>query len=94
METPIKIFSGRASRNIAHEISRFLDGVRTHSIRILGPAPAAVEKIKRTYRHQLLIKSISRLDLHTILDQLGSHLEEKKISPTTVIVDVDPVSLM
>ena len=82
------------ARDFAQEVSDFLDGLRTRSIRILGPAAAPLEKLKRTYRHQLLIKSASRADLHSALERLRTFLEEKKTPPTKVIIDVDPVSLM
>ena len=86
--------SREKARELAREVSDFLDGLRTRSIRILGPAAAPLEKLKRTYRHQLLIKSASRAELHGALDRLRTYLEEKKTPPTKVIIDVDPVSLM
>jgi primosomal protein N' (replication factor Y) (superfamily II helicase) len=85
--------AGRAART-AREVGEFLDTVRSNSIRILGPAPAPLERIKRLHRHQLLIKSSSRSLLHRMLKQLQGHLEESKIGATRVIVDVDPVSLL
>ena len=83
----------RAAR-LALDIGKYLDQVRTRSVRILGPAPAPVEKLSRTYRHQLLIKSATRKPLHRLLAQLQEYLEEKKVSPTRVIIDVDPMSLL
>ena len=72
----------------------FLDSLRSNAIRILGPAPAPLERIKRLHRHQLLIKSSSRSTLHHLLDRLRQHIEERKIGATRVIIDVDPVSLL
>ena len=83
----------RAS-NTAREVGEFLDSLRSNAIRILGPAPAPLERIKRLYRHQLLIKSSSRSTLHHLLDRLRQHIEERKIGGTRVIIDVDPVSLL
>jgi len=85
--------SARAAR-VAREIGEYLDSLRSQAIRILGPAPAPLERIKRAHRYQLLIKSSSRATLHALLERLQSHIEEKKISSTKVIVDVDPVSLL
>ena len=82
------------ARQLAGKVSDFLDGARSRSIRILGPAPAPLEKIKRTYRHQLLIKSASRTELHRVLELLRNHLEEQKIGPTRVVIDIDPISLL
>jgi primosomal protein N' (replication factor Y) len=78
----------------AREVGEFLDTLRTTAIRILGPAPAPLERIKRVHRHQLLIKSSSRSALHRVLEGLQRHLEEMKIGATSVIIDVDPMSLL
>jgi len=85
--------AGRAAR-VAREVGEFLDSVRSPNVRILGPAPAPLERIKRAHRHQLLIKSASRATLHNMLERLQQHIEEKKITSTKIIVDVDPVSLL
>ncbi len=79
---------------LAAKVSEFLDSVRTDEIRILGPAPASIEKLKKIFRQQLLVKSSSRPALHSALRRLQQHLEEEKIGPTRVIVDIDPVSLL
>ena len=79
---------------LARTVGEFLDSVRTNAIRILGPAPAPLEKIKRVHRHQLLIKSASRSALHHMLSRLEQYIEEQKIGPTRVTIDVDPVSLL
>ena len=78
----------------AREVGEFLDSLRSSAIRILGPAPAALERIKQVHRHQLLIKSSSRSTLHSLLDRLRQYIEDRKIGPTRVIIDVDPVSLL
>ena len=83
----------RAAR-LARGIGDFLDTVRTPRIRILGPAPAPLEKLNKTYRHQMLVKSAAREPLRRLLGQLRGFLEEKKVGPTRVIIDVDPISLL
>ena len=75
-------------------VGEFLDSIRSDAVRILGPAPAPLERIKRVHRHQLLIKSSSRATLHSMLERLQAYVEEKKIGATKIIVDVDPISLM
>jgi primosomal protein N' (replication factor Y) len=79
---------------LARDISDFLDSQRSDAIRILGPAPAPLERIKRMHRHQLLVKSSSRSALHSLLEALQRYIEEKKVGPTRVIIDVDPISLL
>ena len=84
---------GRAA-SLAREVGAFLDSMRSESVRILGPAPAPLERIKRVHRHQLLIKSSSRATLHRMLEGLQRYIEDKKIGATKVIIDVDPISLL
>jgi primosomal protein N' (replication factor Y) len=79
---------------MAREVGRFIETVRTDSIRVLGPAPAPLERIKRLHRFQLLIKASSRSALHRVLTALRDDLAEKKLGGTRVHVDVDPVSLL
>ena len=85
---------GMRAANTAREVGEFLDSLRSSSIRILGPAPAPLERIKRLHRQQLLIKSSSRSTLHHVLARLQQYIEERKIGPTRVTIDVDPVSLL
>jgi primosomal protein N' (replication factor Y) len=79
---------------MARDVGEFLDSVRSDAVRILGPAPAPLERIKRVHRHQLLIKSSSRTTLHSMLERLQRYIEDKKIGATKVIIDVDPISLL
>jgi primosomal protein N' (replication factor Y) (superfamily II helicase) len=80
--------------SLARGVGEFLDSVRSNAIRILGPAPAPLERLKRVHRHQILIKSSSRAELHHMLERLQTYIEDKKIGATRVIIDVDPVSLL
>src|SRR5262245_5639133 len=80
--------------SLARDVGEFLDSVRSNATRILGPAPAPLERLKRLHRHQLLIKSASRAALHQMLERLQAYIDEKKIGATRVIIDVDPVSLL
>ena len=68
--------------------------MRTDTVRILGPAPAPLERVKQVHRYQLLIKASSRPPLHRVLEQLTAHLDEQKLGGTRVMIDVDPVSLL
>src|SRR5437762_12688514 len=78
----------------AREIGEYLDSLRSNAMRILGPAPAPLERIKRMHRQQLLIKSSSRSTLHQLLGRLREYIEDRKLGATRVFIDVDPVSLL
>ena len=84
---------GRAA-DTAREIGEYLDSLRSNAMRILGPAPAPLERIKRMHRQQLLIKSSSRASLHHLLGRLRQYIEDRKLGSTRVFIDVDPVSLL
>jgi len=85
--------AGRAA-DTAREIGEYLDSLRSNAMRILGPAPAPLERIKRMHRQQLLIKSSSRASLHHLLGRLRQYIEDRKFGSTRVFIDVDPVSLL
>ena len=78
----------------ARSVGEFLNSVRTDAVRILGPAPAPLERVKQVHRYQLLIKASSRTPLHRLLEALRTHLEAQKLGGTKVLIDVDPVSLL
>ena len=63
-------------------------------LKILGPAEAPVPRLKREYRYQLLIKAASRKVLREHLGRLHQHAVEQKWSPTALVIDVDPLSLL
>ena len=78
----------------SRDIGRFLESVRAQNVRILGPAPAPLERVKRLHRYQLLIKAATRGALHQMLEALKAHLSGIKLGGSRVMVDVDPVSLL
>ena len=75
------------------ELGRLLDPA-PEGLKILGPAEAPVSKLKREYRYQLLIKAGSRKRLNEILQQLRRFAHDRKWSPTALVIDVDPLTLL
>ncbi|MBZ5605433.1 MAG: primosomal protein N', partial [Acidobacteriia bacterium] len=63
-------------------------------VRVMGPAIAAVAKVKNEYRYQMLIKSPSRAMLNKLLGQLRRYAAAEKWNPANLVVDVDPVTLL
>jgi primosomal protein N' (replication factor Y) len=63
-------------------------------IRVLGPAEAHVQRLKREYRYQLLIKAASRKRLNETLVELRKFAAGQKWNPTSVVIDVDPISMV
>lgn len=81
---------------IAKKVGDFFagpDGAR-HALKILGPSPAPRAKIEGRYRIQFLLKANSRARLNEILRRLADHCDQHGIPPRSVMIDMDPVSLM
>ena len=81
---------------VAGQMGRFLeraDGAR-RELKILGPSPAPLARIEGRYRIQFLLKASSRARLHEILRRLADDCDRRGIPPRSVVIDVDPVSVM
>lgn len=61
-------------------------------LRVLGPAPAAIPRIRREYRFQLLLKTTSRGELHQVLRATLGELQER--FKRHLVVDIDPLNLL
>jgi primosomal protein N' (replication factor Y) len=75
----------REQRNLLSKSSR---------LRILGPAPGAIERLKRDYRVQILVKSTDRAELHEVLRRTLDRMSERKADLKRITVDVDPINLL
>ncbi len=69
---------------------------RTHpaGVRVLGPAPAPLPRIKRVFRHHLLLKSANRQQLASAVRAMLEFADSAGIPRRHVTVDMDPVQLM
>jgi len=63
-------------------------------VRVMGPAAAAVARIKNEYRYQMLLKSADRKQLNRILGEIRRFAAAEKWSATALAIDVDPVTLL
>ncbi len=61
-------------------------------LRILGPAPAALERLKGEFRFQILLKTTSRPEMHRVLARALDDLDPKQLRRVTI--DIDPVNLL
>ncbi|MGA2436560.1 MAG: primosomal protein N', partial [Bryobacteraceae bacterium] len=64
------------------------------NVKVLGPAEAPVPRLKNEFRYQLLIKSASRKALKQALDGMRQFALENKWPATSLVIDVDPLTLM
>lgn len=85
----------RTATKIAKEIEAIKNQVAGGDrVKILGPAPAPLEKIKGQYRYQILIKAQERAVLHGILEKSYANLLKAKAGMKSVSIDIDPINLM
>ena len=80
---------------VAAEFARLLKAADTEqALRILGPAPAPLARIKNEHRFQVLIKTKNRRVAREALDAAMQGLKERDWDLRMLNVEVDPVSLM
>jgi primosomal protein N' (replication factor Y) len=75
-------------------LAGFLAKREAEGLKVLGPAPAPLARLKREHRFQFLLKSPRRSTLVRTLGECVAFCAQKGIPETAVLVDVDPVSLM
>jgi primosomal protein N' (replication factor Y) len=63
-------------------------------MRVLGPAPAAISRIRGEYRFQVLIKARSRTRAREALDVAMDRVAADGHSARSISVEVDPINLM
>ncbi|MCI0485599.1 MAG: primosomal protein N' [Blastocatellia bacterium] len=80
-----------AAADLARELRQ---AARTSSIRVLGPAPAPLARLKGEHRFQILIKARSRRAARETLDLAMDRTAALGHNPRSISVEVDPISLM
>jgi primosomal protein N' (replication factor Y) len=63
-------------------------------VRVLGPAPAALARLKNEFRMQLLIKGRKRQQLRDVIDVALKSVASGGVNLRSVNVEIDPVSIM
>ncbi|HSB12158.1 MAG TPA: primosomal protein N' [Blastocatellia bacterium] len=83
------------ANNTATDFARELrDAAKGSNLRVLGPAPAAISRIREEYRFQILIKSQSRARAREALDIAMDRVTSAGRNPRSISVEVDPMNLM
>jgi primosomal protein N' (replication factor Y) len=63
-------------------------------IKVLGPAPAAMARLKTEYRYQMLLKAPSRKRLNQVLQDVRRFGAAERWNPASLLIDVDPMTLL
>ena len=75
-------------------LGKWFAGTRLEGVRVMGPAAAAIVRLKTDYRYHFLLKSASRERMNSVLRAMLDHADEKKIPRNHLVVDVDALSLI
>ena len=75
-------------------LGKWFDATSHEGVRVLGPAPAPILKLKRDYRYHFVLKSPSRETLNTTLRAMLAYAAKEKIPRPQIVVDVDALWLM
>jgi primosomal protein N' (replication factor Y) len=75
-------------------VAQYFDSLKITELKVLGPAAAALSRLRRDFRFQILLKTPNRKSLARALEGCLAFCAGKEIPESAVIVDVDPVSLL
>ncbi len=81
-------------RSLDMSVPSAAGGASDRPVRILGPAPASLSRLKNEFRLQIILKGVSRRALREILDIGLADAEQHGCDLRTVNVEIDPVNLM
>ncbi len=97
-------FKGRVENDVGQHASSFAELLASYSpsFAVLGPAPAALSKIKELYRWHIILKALKETDPggHRLRKTLHDAVHSYRTSPhgkgrsVVLTVDIDPVSMM
>lgn len=81
--------------SVAAETARLVREADSEKVlRVLGPAPAPLARLKGEYRQQVLIKTRYRRQAREALDAAMVALKQLKIDSRMITIDVDPINMM
>jgi primosomal protein N' (replication factor Y) len=75
-------------------LGKWFESTRLEGVRVMGPAAAAIVRLKTEYRYHFLLKSASRERMNDVLRAMLEHADTQKIPRNHVVVDVDALSLI
>ena len=84
----------RAMKTAAQLGTELREAGRDSAVRVLGPAPAPLARLKGEHRFQILIKARRRKSAREALDRAMERCIALGHKPRSISVEVDPVSLM
>ena len=81
---------------IATQVAAILTrSAKPETLRVLGPAPAPIERIKQRYRWQVMVKSAELKEMRAILAAMRTAIAPAaERSAVRVAIDIDPINML
>jgi primosomal protein N' (replication factor Y) len=90
----VKSASAETALKLTGRLGRHLETQSGAGCRVLGPAAAPIPRLKRSYRYHFLLKAARRSVLRKVLLSCREFAAREKFPSTSLIIDVDPQSLI
>ncbi|MBX5482445.1 MAG: primosomal protein N' [Myxococcaceae bacterium] len=84
--------TARIAQDLGQRVARRMPPA-SHGVRLLGPAPAPITRIKGKTRWQLMLKGPTHASLGPLLSEIEARLPELP-SAVKVVIDVDPTAML
>jgi primosomal protein N' (replication factor Y) len=88
--------SATATEEVAHAIAEEVRGnAKARHVGVLGPAPAPLERLRRRFRWQILLRAQSAAQLRTVAAEARDAVRARaRKAAVRVLVDVDPYTML
>ncbi|MGE3164229.1 MAG: primosomal protein N' [Planctomycetota bacterium] len=80
------------ARETAAQLAKLVRDNAANDVKVLGPAPAPLARLRSHYRHHVLLKSRTRAALRRAVLPLVRH--RRPWATTRIVIDVDPQNLL
>jgi primosomal protein N' (replication factor Y) len=82
----------RTARVLA-DVGRGADAVQARTVEVIGPAPAPIARLRGRFRFRVLVRSLTRPPLRTVLRVIEREIAalDRRVR---AVIDVDPVSML
>jgi primosomal protein N' (replication factor Y) len=85
----------RVSRLAADAARLLARDAEAHGLKVLGPAPAPIERIKQRWRWQVMVKSKAVAPMRSALAAMRAALGERaRREGAYLIIDIDPLRML
>lgn len=84
-------------RDTAESLAAFIRAMpecQHGEVRLLGPAPSPIERVRSRTRMQALLRSSDRPTLRRVLHKLVAHIDANPTPLVRAVVDVDPIHML